>query len=170
VTRPFLLVAVGLAGGLIGCLFIGACALPVQRREDALMRTAREFNDGIRWGRDDSVLDHLTPTEAQGLQGRRAALGDDFVMADQEVKSMKILEGSDKATVVAEFTWFDQRRGVVQKSTVEEHWEWRENVWLVASWRRVGGARFPLVPEPVAPAAGPGSATTPSAVPAPAHP
>jgi len=121
---------------------------PAQRRDDSLVRTAREFNDGLRWGNDASVLPCLSPTEAKGLQGRRTLLGEDFVMADQEVKSIDFAAGSEKATVVAEFTWFD-RRAVVKKSTVEQRWEWAADHWVVASWRRVSGARFPLVPEPL---------------------
>jgi hypothetical protein len=123
---------------------------PSQRREESLIKIAREFNDGIRWGRDDQVLRCLSPGEAQLLQARRADLGEDFVVADHEVKSIQVVPGSEKATVIAEFTWFNQRRAVVQKSTVEEKWEWVEGRWMVASQRRISGDRFPLVPERVA--------------------
>lgn len=124
--------------------------LPAQRREDSLMRTAREFNDGLRWGREEEVTSCLSPVEAKGLQTRRADLGEDFVMADQEVKSVKVLPDADKATVVAEFTWFNQRHAILQRSTIEQKWEWSDSHWVVASWRRVAGDRFPLVPEPLA--------------------
>lgn len=126
-----------------------SCMMPTQRREDSLLRTAREFNDGLRWGHDENVTPCLTPVEAQGLQTRRADLGDDLVMADEEVTSIKILPGSEKATVVADFSWFSQRRAVVKKSTVEQKWEWIDGRWMVVSQRRVRGDRFPLVPEPL---------------------
>ena len=124
-----------------------SCVGPAQRREDSLMKIAREFNDGLRWGRDDQVYRYLTPTEARSLQVRKADLGDDFVMADHEVKSIQIVPGGERATVVAEFTWFNQRRAVVQKSTVEEKWEWLDDHWMVTSQSRIAGDRFPLVPE-----------------------
>jgi hypothetical protein len=135
-----------LALGVVGA----SCVAPSQRREESLIKVAREFNDGIRWGRDDQVLRCLPPGEGQLLQARRADLGEDFVVADHEVKSIQVAPGSEKATVIAEFTWFNQRRAVVQKSTVEEKWEWVEGRWVVTSQRRIAGERFPLVPERVA--------------------
>jgi len=154
VTRPQLhpvrLCTLGLAG-LVACAALAACALPGQRRQDALMRTAREFNDGLRWGRDDQVLACLDPVEAKALQTRRSDLGDDFAMADQEVKSVKFIEGADanKATVLAEFTWYRQSQSVVKRSTVEQQWTWTGDHWTLSSWKRIAGERFPLVPEPV---------------------
>ena len=132
---------------LTALVLCAACVGTSQRREDSLMKIAREFNDGLRWGRDEDVLRCLTPTEAHYLQARRADLGEDFVMADHEVKSIQIVPGVEKATVIAEFTWFSQRRSVVQKSTVEETWEWLNDRWMVTAQARIAGARFPLVPE-----------------------
>ncbi len=143
---PALLVVVALAGAL--ALGAGAaCMTPSQNRVDSLNRTAREFNDGLRWGRDDQVVGCLSADDARALRARRADLGDDLVIADQEVKSIQVGPNADKATVVAEFSWFSQRRNVVQKTTVEETWTWRENHWLVTEQRRIAGAHFPLVPE-----------------------
>jgi hypothetical protein len=129
------------------CLGAAACVAPSQRREESLMKVAHEFNDGLRWGRDDQVLRCLSREEARGLQARRADLGEDFTMADHEVKSIDLGPGAQSATVVAEFSWFSQRRGVVQKSTIEEKWDWSDGRWLVTAQRRIAGARFPLVPE-----------------------
>jgi hypothetical protein len=51
--------------------------------------------------------------------------------------------------VVAVFSWFNQRQGVVKKSTIEQKWEFLDAHWVVTSQRRVSGERFPLVPEHV---------------------
>jgi hypothetical protein len=141
-------ITLGAAARILGGLALCAsCIAPAQRRQDSLLKTAREFNDGLRWGRDDGVTSCLTAVEAHNLQMRKTDLGDDFVMADQEVKSMQIAPGAEKATVIAEFTWFNQRDAVVQKSTIEEKWTWMEGRWMVTSQRRIRGDRFPLVPE-----------------------
>ncbi len=120
---------------------------PGQRREESLQRVAHEFNDGVRWGRDDQVLRCLPPDEARLMRARRADLGDDFVVADHEVTSIMVAAGADKATVIAEFSWFNQRQGVVKKSTIEQKWEFLDAHWVVTSQRRVSGEHFPLVPE-----------------------
>jgi hypothetical protein len=143
--RPLAAVVLALLGVFV---VAGAgCLPPSQRRADSLNRVAREFNDGLRWGRDDQVLSCLSADDARALRARRAALGDELVIADHEVKSIQLGPDAETATVVAEFSWFTQRRNVVQKTTVEEKWTWNQNRWLVSEQRRVAGERFPLVPE-----------------------
>jgi hypothetical protein len=124
-----------------------ACMTPGQRREESLQRLAHEFNDGLRWNQQDAVLRCLPPGEAQLMRARRADLGEDFVVADHEVTSIMLAAGADKATVVAEFSWFNQRQGVLKKSTIEEKWEFLDSHWVVTSQRRLSGERFPLIPE-----------------------
>ena len=120
---------------------------PSQHRAESLSKVAREFNDGLRWGRDDQVLACLSSDDARALRARKADLGDELVIADHEVKSIQIAPGAETATVVAEFSWFTQHRNVVQKSTVEQKWTWSVNRWMVTEQRRIAGDRFPLVPE-----------------------
>jgi hypothetical protein len=130
-----------------GALLAVACMAPGQRREESLQRLAHEFNDGVRWNREDQVLPCLPPGEARLMRARRADLGEDFVVADHEVTSIMVAAGAEKATVTAVFSWFNQRQGVVKKSTIEQKWEFVDAHWVVTSQRRVSGERFPLVPE-----------------------
>jgi hypothetical protein len=137
-----------LAGVAVAAAAVAAaCMSPGQRREESLQRLAHEFNDGVRWNRDDQVVPCLPPGEARLMRARRADLGDDFVVADHEVTSIMMAAGAEKATVVAVFSWFNQRQGVVKKSTIEQKWEFLDAHWVVTSQRRVSGERFPLVPE-----------------------
>ena len=132
---------------LVLCGLAAGCVAPSQNRAESLNRVAREFNDGLRWGRDDQVLACLSSDDARALRARKADLGDELVIADHEVKSIQIAPGAETATVVAEFSWFTQHRNVVQKSTVEQKWTWSVNRWMVTEQRRIAGDRFPLVPE-----------------------
>jgi hypothetical protein len=146
-TLPFARLFVVSALAALPIVTASSCMAPAQRRQDSLMKSAREFNDGLRWGRDQDVAPCLTTAEALALATRKADLGEDFVMADEEVKSIQIVPGAEKATVVAEFTWYNLRRALVRKSTVEQKWEWIDGRWLVTEQRRTHGDRFPLVPE-----------------------
>jgi hypothetical protein len=151
-TRVGLLVRAGAAGALVALAAAGAgCMPPSQRRADSLTRTAREFNDGLRWGRDQEVFPCLSPADMRSLQARRADLGDNLVIADEEVTSLDVAPGAEKAVVVAEFTWYDQRRNVVKKTVVEQKWEWVDGHWMVTAQHRRHGERFPLLPEPPPP-------------------
>src|SRR6185295_18210552 len=66
------------------CLLAGCLVTPTQRREETLVREAREFNDDIRWGRYEQLYLSLPPEEAALMSSRAAALGDDLVVGDYE--------------------------------------------------------------------------------------
>ncbi len=126
------------------------CMAPVQRREDGLTKAAVEYNNELRWGRYEQLARFLTPEESQALLVRKHDLGEDFAIADNELGLVKFQPGSEKATVVTEIAWYDQRRAVVNRSTIEQRWEWTNGRWMLATQHRVHGVRFPLVPEPLA--------------------
>jgi hypothetical protein len=155
----FLTLFIGL--GLVpGCMMA-----PAQRREEGLTKAAREFNDDLRWGRYEKVTPYLSKEESRALLVRKADLGDDFAMADNELTLIDFQPGSHKATVVADFTWYNQRRALVMKSTIEQTWEWTDGRWKVTEQHRIRGERFPLVPEPLSQA----KADVPAAAGAPAR-
>ena len=139
---------------------LAGCLAPSQRREASLSKAAREFNDDLRWGRYEHVGPYLSREETHALLLRKADLGDDFTVADNELTMIEFQPGSQKATVVADFTWYNQRRALVMKSTIEQTWEWTEGRWKVTDQRRVRGDRFPLVPERLSKAAGQATAGT----------
>lgn len=139
---------------LLGALALAfSCATPGQNRREALVKTAREYNDGLRWRRYQDVTPHLAADEAQAFLARSAALGDDLQMADQEVSSIRFDDDGLRAAVTVQFTWYNQRRALVRTTIVAEDWRYNDGRWICAAQRRVSGDRFPLVPEPIAEAA-----------------
>ena len=145
--------ALAAAAGLAACLTAACAVTPTQQREETLVREARGFNDDLRWGRYEQLYLSLPSEEAQLLAARAAALGDDLVVADYEVTSIKFASGSEAATVIVNFDWYSKRATTLHASTLEQRWEYQHGHWLVTKQRRLRGERFPLVPEPVAPPA-----------------
>jgi hypothetical protein len=135
------------------CLVAGCLVTPTQRREDTLVREAREFNDDIRWGRYEQLHLSLPPEEARLITSRAAALGDDLVVGDYEVTSINFASGSEAATALVKFDWYSKRDSILHSSVVEQRWELMSGKWLMTKQRRVRGDRFPLVTEPVPPPA-----------------
>ena len=134
--------------GVVALAF--ACATPAENRREGLVKSAREYNDGLRWRRYQDVTPHLAADEAQAFLVRAGALGDDFQMADQEVSSIRFENDGLRAAVTVQFTWYSQRRGLVRSTVVSQDWRYGEGRWLCAAQRRLSGDRFPLVPEPLA--------------------
>jgi hypothetical protein len=135
------------------------CLAPQQRREENLTKAAQDYNNELRWGRYEHLSTYLSKDESQALLVRSRDLGDDFSIADNEMALVQFASGSEKATVVTEVAWFNQRRALLNKSTIEQHWEWSDGQWRLADQKRIHGARFPLVPEPLAKSAGDGAVT-----------
>ncbi len=131
-------------------LAVMGCLTPSQRREDTLVREARMFNDDFRWQRYDQLAVSLPSEEAQLFLARANAVGDDLVMADFEVTSIKFASKSDAATVLVKFDWYTRRQGTLRSTTLEQKWEMQGGKWMVTKQRRLRGERLPLIPEPVA--------------------
>lgn len=134
-------------------LLLTACLTPTQRREDDLVRTAREWNDDFRWGRFEIAGQTMPPEERQLFLARRTEIGDNLVMADFEVTSIHFLKGSEAATVGVTIGWFMKQEPTLRTTSLVQNWEVRAGHWMMTKQKRVGGDRFPLVPEPVAPSA-----------------
>ena len=126
------------------------CMTPTQRRQDDLMHDARMWNDDFRWGRWEIVGQSLLPEENALFQERKNLVGDDLVIADYEVTGVRFLEGSRGATVDVTLEWYKKSDPTVRQSTLQQRWEQGAGRWMMVKQRRVRGARFPLVPEPVA--------------------
>jgi hypothetical protein len=131
-------------------LLLGACLTPTQRREDDLMRSAREWNDDFRWGRYDIAGQAMPADERQLFLSRQQAVGDDLVMADFEVTAINFQKGSETASVNVKIEWYRKSDPTVRSASLQQRWEVREGHWMMVKQRRVSGDRFPLVPEPVA--------------------
>ena len=138
-----------------------ACVTPRQNRQDSLVRIAHEYNDGLRWGRYQDVTAHLAADEAERFLARTGRLGDDFEMADDEVSSINFKDGGTSADVSVDFTWYNQRRGLVRRTIVAQEWRFGDGRWVCAAQRRVRGDRFPLFPEPIAESLPPSAASAP---------
>ena len=156
----------GRAHGL--CLLLltalaGGCLAPSQRREEGLTKAAVEYNNELRWGRYEHMDRFLSKDESAALIVRGRDLGDDFGIAENELALVQIAPGAEKATVVTEVAWYSQRRALLNKSTIEQHWQWSDGRWLLADQRRIHGARFPLVPEPLAKPPAPATTNNPEA-------
>jgi hypothetical protein len=132
----------------------GACT-PAQNRQDVLLRSVHEYNDGVRWKKYERVMHHLSPEEARRFAARAGTFGDDYEMADEEVVSIEAKnEDRTRADVTVNFSWYDRRRALVRKAVILEEWEFTDGQWLCAKQRRLQGDGFPLVPEAEPPPAG----------------
>jgi hypothetical protein len=132
----------------------GACT-PAQNRQDVLLRSVHEFNDALRWKKNERVMHHLSPEEGRRFAARAGTFGDDYEMADEEVVSIEPKNADrTRADVTVNFSWYDRRRALLRKAVILEEWAFTDGQWLCEKQRRLQGDGFPLVPEGEPPPAG----------------
>ena len=137
---------------VVACSLPTGCITPGQQKQDTLLRNSREFNNDIRWGRYDTAAGHFEAAEGLRFLKRADLVGEEIVIADHEMTSIKFGEPPVKAKTVAYFEWYSKRDLVIHKTSVEQSWEIIGGDWRVTSQRRLRGERFPLITEPSAPA------------------
>jgi hypothetical protein len=136
---------------LAAALIAGGCMMgATQQREENLVRTARLFNDDLRWARYEQMTGSMPVDEARAFTKRVELVRDELVIADFEVTSITFAQGSDKATVTVALEWYTKREPTVRATTLEETWEHRPAGWMMVKQRRTRGDRFPLTPEALA--------------------
>jgi hypothetical protein len=140
----------------LGCLALTGCILATSSSED-VVRAVREFNSDLRWGRSEHVLPRLAPAARARYTAQLQALGDDIEFVDEEVVGIDVKRGPrgrDQAICRVEISWSSRRTGIVEKTSVIEHWEAAGPNWVVNRMVRTRGTPLALFEEPPAPKAG----------------
>ena len=149
-----------MGAALSSALLVSACITPAQSRHDGLVRIAHEYNDGLRWRRYEQVTPHLLSEDVDVFMTRASHMADDFEMADHEITAIQFSEAETRAAVTVDFTWYNQRRSLVQRTVVAQDWRFQDGRWVCRKQARIKGDRFPLVPEPSSSPASPGVTVT----------
>ena len=136
---------------LFAVLFGGCLAGMGYSTEDRVTAAAREYNEGVRWGRLEKAADHLQKAERDRFYDRHKNVEDELEIADCEIVSL-VIDKSDKkvtrATATVQYAWTLKRVGLVEKTTTVQKWEERDREWLLVSETRKKGSPLTLFDEP----------------------
>jgi hypothetical protein len=136
---------------LFAMLWGGCIAGMGYSSEDRVIQAAREYNEGVRWGRLEKAADHLMKDARDRFYERHKNVEDELEIADMEIVSVE-LDKSDKkvtrAVARVEYTWTLKRVGLVEKTTTEQKWEERNRDWLLVAETRKKGSPLTLFDEP----------------------
>ena len=135
------------------CLLLPGCLLAGSNRDETL-RIFREFNADLRWGRHELVLPRLTPAARARFAAQLQALGEDLEFLDEEMTGLEVQraqKGPDRAQCRVLLTWTNRRTGIVERTTIAEHWETVGPNWMLARMVRLKGTPLSLFEEPPKP-------------------
>jgi hypothetical protein len=118
---------------------------------DRVTLVAREYTEGVRWGKLDQASAHLPVDKRRRFFDRLKAVEDELEIADYEVTSLDLDKHDKKMTRAiarVDYTWALKSRGLVEKTSTEQTWEERDGEWVLAKETRVRGAPLSIFDEP----------------------
>jgi hypothetical protein len=140
------------AAGLL--TFLGGCIAGMgYTARDKVTEAAREYNDGVRWGKYEQAAKHVASDRRKSFVDRHKALDEELEIADYEMVSIDVDKSNRKqykSTARVDYTWTLRSQGLVKKTTTQQFWEERDGEWVVAREERMKGAPLTLFDEPPA--------------------
>jgi hypothetical protein len=144
-------IAILTALSLFAILFSGCMAGMGYSTRDRITEAAREYNEGVRWGRLEQAAAHLQKEQRKKFYERHKSVEDELEIDDCEVVSLD-LDKSDKkvnrAVARLQYSWILKRVGLLEKTATEQKWEERNGDWLLVSETRTKGSPLMLFDEP----------------------
>ena len=119
--------------------------------KDKVTEAARDYNDGVRWGRYEQAGQHLAKDKRDAFVERHKALDDELEIADYEMTSIEVDKSDRKVTRAyahLDYTWTLKRRGLVERTSTKQTWEEHDGDWVMTKEERVKGAPLTLFDEP----------------------
>ena len=126
----------------------GGCFTGGFTRRDEMMVAVREFNDGIRWGRIDQSAVHLPLDRRQPFADLYGGLEGDLEVVDYDIQRIDYDSSHEIADVRIDMSWSLKRRGIVERTVWQQHWERQGGGWLLTRQARLKGSPLALVDEP----------------------
>jgi hypothetical protein len=136
---------------LFAMLWGGCIAGMGYSTEDRVTQAARDYNEGVRWGRLEKAADFLNKESRDRFYERHKNVEDELEIADMEIVSLTVDKSDKKVTrAVAnvEYTWTLKRVGLLEKTTTEQKWEERSHDWVLVSETRKKGSPLTIFDEP----------------------
>ncbi len=123
-----------------GCMML----LNGSARERAVT-AAREYNEGIRWGRWNEVARQIEPTKRESFVARHERLNDELEFVDYEILSVTVkpTTPTEKDTVAlarVHYEWTLRSRGLVERTDTEQRWKEENGQWVLEQEVRTKGA------------------------------
>lgn len=135
----------------LACALAG-CAGGMLSTRDELKLAIQDFNDGVRWGKVEQSAARLPVDRRAAFAERFAGLEDELEIMDYDVQRIDWDRASDRALVRVDVSWSLKRRGLVERTVVEEEWL-KKGGWVLVTAKRLKGSPLPLfevAAEPIA--------------------
>ena len=133
---------------MVGLVGLASCVATGYNAREHVTEMARDFSNRVRWGSFEQASHHIKQEDRQRFVDRHKRLEDELEIADYELLGLDVDAKREHALVRVEYTWSMKRRGLVEKTTTEQHWDRIGSDWLITAEVRTRGSELPLFDEP----------------------
>ncbi len=119
--------------------FLAACSalLPSQGIAKA-QETAQSFNEDARFGRNELVLDQISPAEREEFSMHHRAWGKAIRVADIELAGIK-KHGDTDVDIVVHVSWYTPEQQELRSTILQQTWHNKTDSWQLVGERRTDG-------------------------------
>jgi hypothetical protein len=101
-------------------------------------QTAQDFNLDARFGRNELVLDQISPAEREEYALHHRAWGLAIRLADVEVAGMKS-RGDKDVDIIVHVSWYRPEQQELRSTTLQQQWHAKVDGWQLVGEKRVDG-------------------------------
>ncbi len=112
-----------------------------------LRDTSMAYNKALRWGDIDRAVAHVPPQSKDLFLARHEATEDELVVVEYEVTRLDLDRERGVAASRAEIVWHTDRELVVERTQVDQLWQFHDGRFVLVDERRAGGTPLAIFAE-----------------------
>jgi hypothetical protein len=114
---------------------------------DKLYDSTRAYNRSLRWADFDRAAEHLPTTSANAFLDSHDIGEEELVIVDYKMTRLKVNKQHGTAAARVQVEWHTEDRLILEKTIVDEIWQWHDGRWYLVDERRVTGEPVALFAE-----------------------
>ena len=109
--------------------------------------TSSAYNRALRWGDIDRAVAHVPPQSKDSFLARHEAAEEKLVVVEYEVVRLDLDRERGVAASRAEIVWHTDRELVVERTVVDQLWQFHDGRFVLVDERRAGGTPLAIFAE-----------------------
>lgn len=99
----------------------------------------RNYNRSLRWGDYDRAAEFIPPEGVDAFLDAHEGLDEKIVILDYQPVRFKLDKKAGLAASRMELQWHTEDRLIVERTLVDQVWQWNDGAWVLVDERRAQG-------------------------------
>jgi hypothetical protein len=115
--------------------------------QEKLYDATRGYNRALRWGDFDRAADYVPPAAVDAFLSQSERVEEKLVILDYQLSRLKLDKQTGQAASRVEIQWHTDDRLIVEKTIVDQTWQFYEGQWYLVDERRARGKPLAIFAE-----------------------